>query len=176
MQISKKSLHYRWMKWVYGWYSYNPVPNNLCSYFWRLFLSPILFLLTLVMYVLSLCISLVLALFWWIAGYRPDFDFLNLRDPCSYAPPINSFSCGDYKTGLYGKNKETPSPIAPWEVFLVLGGIILMTTSIKLSPIILGISICLWLLILVAMRGGKLVGPFFHSVKEKHCKKLDFVD
>ncbi|MBI5153378.1 MAG: hypothetical protein HZA36_02885 [Parcubacteria group bacterium] len=162
MQISKNSLHYRWMKWVYGWYSLNPVPNNLCSYFWKLLFSPVPCFFTMLICIFSTALSLMLALFWWIAGFKPNFYFANLKNSHRYGDPTTTFSCENHKEDLYGKNMGTKSLVAPWEVLLVLGGIILMVTSIKLSLIILGIGVCLWLLVLLAMRGGKLVGPFFH--------------
>ena len=176
MDVSRKSLHYRWIEWVYGWYSENPVPNNLCSYFWRLLFSPIPLFGFLLFYIFSLCISLVLAVVWWIAGHRPNFKFVEVQNPNYFDGPINVFTCGNYKTGLYGKDVTTKSLVAPWEVLLVLGVVILVFTTFKMSMIGLTIGVCLWLLILGVMRGGKLVGPFFRSIKEKHCKKINFVD
>jgi len=165
------------MKWVYGWYSREPVPKNLCSYFWKLLLSPIPLLLVLFMYVFSLYVSLILAFVWWIAGYRPNFNFADLRRSNPHSSgPINEFECGYYKEGLYTKNERIESRVAPWEILLILGTINFMFTMINLSLTILAIGIGIWLLVLGIMRSGKLVGPFIQSIKEKHCKKLEFVD
>ncbi len=177
MNISKRSLHYRWVEWVYSFYSREPIPNNLCGYFWKLVLSPLPLIFSFLIYSLSLVVCLALGTIFWVCGFKPNFNFVNLSEPNYCDGPLNTFWSNDYKRGLYSSKRQyTNNNIAPWEVLLVVGAIVFACATPQLSLMFFAGGTLLWLVALLFMRSGKLVGPFIQSVKEKHCKKLTFID
>ncbi len=177
MDIRKNSWHYRWIEWLYGFWDGN-VSTNLCAYFWQIVLTILLAPFTLITCIISCFLMFAFALLSWIMGTRCTIKPPQTKNSENYGcrPCFFITDQGPYKLGLYSKNQNTYSRIAPWEILLLSLIVYGLITSTAFILYILAILSCILLFSFLTVKKWDVFTEYVDSVKKKRCKKLNFID